>query len=130
MTRISRKEARKLGISLPQLKKSKYGSRKVEVDGITFDSKKEANKYCELKMLKAAGKIAGFNLQPEFELQPGYHDKNGKWIKPIKYRADFEVFYPDGRVVVIDTKGFKTKEYLLKKKMLLYRYLNLEFVEE
>lgn len=128
MTRLSKAQARRLGINLPPA--SKYRSRKTEVDGITFDSRKEANKYCELKMLKQAGMITDFELQPEFELQPGYRDKNGKWVRPIKYIADFRVHYPDGRVVVIDTKGYKTKEYQLKKKMLLYRYPDIEFVEE
>jgi len=109
---------------------SKYKSKKVTVDGITFDSRKEAKKYMDLKLLQMAGEIVSFELQPEFELQPGYRDKDGKWIRPVKYRADFRVVYPGGRVVVIDTKGFRTKDYNIKKKMLLYRYPDIEFVEE
>lgn len=128
MTRLSMKEAQALGIEVP--KPSKYRSRKVVVDGIRFDSKKEADKYCELKLLKKAGIIADFELQPEFELQPAYADKHGKKVRAIVYRADFKVIYSDGRQVVIDTKGYRTKEYQLKKKMLLFRYPELEFVEE
>jgi len=128
MTRLSLKQARALGID-PGSRKSKYGARKVTVDGITFDSKKEANKYCELKVLKRAGEIVDFELQPEFELIPGFTYKNKKY-RPIKYRADFKVIYPNGRVVVIDTKGYRTKTYQLKKKMLLYRYPGIEFMEE
>lgn len=131
MTRISIKEAIKLGL-IPQseAKSSKYHSQKMIMDGITFDSKKEAQKYCELKLLKKAGEIADFQLQPEFILQEGYRDNTGRWIRPIKYKADFKVTYPNGREVIIDTKGYKTKVYQIKKKMLLKRYPNIEFVEE
>lgn len=121
-----------LGIYPGTKKKSKYNSRKVAVDGITFDSRKEAEKYIALKLLKKAREIVSFELQPEFELQPGYRDKDGKWVRPVKYRADFRVTYSDGRVVVIDVKpssDFRTKEYRIKKKMLLYRYPDLNFEE-
>lgn len=128
MTRISEQKARDLGI-VPT-KGTKYHSQKVEVDGIIFASKKEARKYNELKLLKRAGEIKDFELQPEFELQPGYRDRFGRWVHPIKYRADFRVIYPNGRVVVIDTKGYRTKDYRIKKKMLLYRYPDIEFMEE
>lgn len=131
MTRLSLKVARALGIDLGP-GESKYKARKTVVDGISFDSRKEANKYCELKLLKQAGVIADFELQPEFELQPGYQDREGKWVRPIVYRADFKVTYPDGREVVIDvkpSKDFQTKEYRLKKKMLLYHYPDLIFEE-
>lgn len=129
MTRLSLRQARALGIDLGPVD-SKYKAKRVVVDGVTFDSQKEARKYCELKLLKQAGVIADFELQPEFELQPGYRDKQGNWVRPIVYRADFKVTYPDGREVIIDTKGHRTKEYLLKRKMLLYRYPKLEFLEE
>ncbi|SFR15326.1 DUF1064 domain-containing protein [Desulfoscipio geothermicus] len=128
MTRISQARARELGLLPPR--ESKYRSRKATVDGITFDSRKEARKYEELKLLKRAGEIVDFELQPEFELQPGFRDRDGNWVRPIKYRADFLVRYHNGRVVVIDTKGYRTKEYAIKRKMLLYRYPGIEFVEE
>ena len=128
--RLSSKQAKALVINPGTSKTSKYNSRKVTVDGITFDSQKEAEKYIALKLLQRAGEILSFELQPEFELQPGYRGKDGKWVRPVKYRADFRVTYPDGRVVVIDTKGYRTRDYLIKKKMLLYRYPEIEFVEE
>lgn len=128
MTRISKAQARALGINVPG--PNKYGARKVTVDGITFDSKKEARKYQELKLLKRAGEIKDFELQPEFVLLEGFQDLNGTWHRPIKYRADFRVTYPDGRVVVIDTKGYRTKDYAIKKKMFLYQYPDIEFMEE
>lgn len=128
MTRLTLQQMRKLGLNIP--KPSKYGARKVITDGITFDSQKEANRYCELKLMLQAGEIAKLELQPEFILQEGYRGLDGKWVRAIKYRADFRVTYPDGRVVVIDTKGYQTKEYKLKKKLLLARYPDIDFVEE
>lgn len=127
MTRLTTAQAIVLGI-MPQ-KKSKYHSNKVCIDGIKFDSRKEANKYCELKLLQKAGEVIELHLQPEFILQDGYI-RNGKKIRPIVYRADFQVKYKDGREVVIDTKGYRTKEYLIKKKLLLARYPEIEFIEE
>ena len=133
MTRISLKQAIELGLNIGQdakNKKAKYHSKKVTVDGIKFDSQKEANRYCELKLLKKAGKITNFELQPEFVLQEGFREKNGQWIRPIKYKADFRVIYADGSEVVIDTKGYKTKDYLIKRKMLLKKYPDIDFREE
>lgn len=86
--------------------KSKYGAIKTSVDGHTFDSKKEADYYQELKIRLQSGDIKGFCLQPVFILAPG-----------LKYKADFIVFNNDGTAEIVDTKGFKTKEYIAKKKV-------------
>ena len=86
--------------------RSKYGAIKTSVDGHTFDSKKEAEYYQELKLRLQSGDIKGFCLQPIFVLAPG-----------LKYKADFIVFNSDGTSEVIDVKGFKTKEYITKKKV-------------
>ena len=108
---------------------SKYGSKKVIVDGITFDSKRESNRYCELKLLERGGKIKDLTLQPKFELQPSFR-KNGKTIRAINYVADFTYYdFEKRRNVVEDVKGFKTKEYLLKKKMFEFKYPDLTIVE-
>lgn len=128
MTRISRKKARELGIELPEIK-SKYKNKKTTIGGITFDSQKEADYYCELKLLKKAGEIANFELQPEFVLQEGFRDKDGNWHRAIKYRADFRVKYPDGREEIIDTKGYKPPVYRIKKKLLLKKYPEINFRE-
>lgn len=106
----------------------KYGNKKAEADGIVFDSKKERNYYCELKMLKMAGQIKDFDLQAVFELQPSFKYK-GKTIRAIKYIADFVITYPDGKTEVIDTKGYRTKDYILKRKMLLHKYPDINFKE-
>lgn len=99
----------------------KYHNKKVECDGIIFDSAKEKNYYCELKILRMAGEVIDFERQVTFELQPKFRHA-GKTERAIKYIADFVIKYKDGRTVVVDTKGFRTKEYLLKRKMLLYKY--------
>lgn len=99
----------------------KYGNRKTVIDGIQFDSKKEAYRYCELKLLQRAGKIQELQLQKEFELLPS-QKIGGKVVeRAVKYKADF-YYLQDGRVVVEDTKGVKTKDYIIKRKLLLYRY--------
>lgn len=114
---------------LAPVKESKYRNNRVEVDGHLFDSQKEANKYCELKILKQIGEVVRLELQPAFCLQDGYKDDAGKFVMPIIYKADFRVTYRDGRVEVIDTKGFQTKEYKIKKKLFLKKYPGVNFIE-
>lgn len=108
---------------------SKYHSKKTTVYGITFDSKKEADRYCELRLLEMAGKIKDLQLQHQFVLQPSFK-KNGKTIRAITYVADF-VYYDLERMknVVEDVKGFKTKEYMLKRKMFEYKFPDLTITE-
>lgn len=98
-------------------KTSKYRANKVSIDGNTFDSQKEADYYCELKIKLQAGEINGFCLQPTFILAPG-----------LKYKADFIVFHKDNTSEVIDVKGFKTKEYIAKKKVFEDKF-NLKITE-
>lgn len=108
---------------------SKYHSKKVIVDGIEFDSKKEAKRYSELKLLERAGEIKELELQKVFELQPSFK-KNGKTYRKTTYKADF--YYFDNRTsryIVEDVKGFKTEIYKLKKKMFEYKYNDLELRE-
>ncbi|QTL96542.1 DUF1064 domain-containing protein [Iocasia frigidifontis] len=133
MTRISIAQAKKMGIDIPEeleRQARKFKNMKPVVDGITFDSQKEANYYCELKIQKRVGEIKDFELQPEFILQEGFRDSSGKWHHPIKYRADFRVKYPDEKEEIVDTKGHKTKVYRIKKKMLLKKYPEINFKEE
>lgn len=91
---------------LQQKGKSKYKAKKTSIDGHSFDSIKEANYYEELKLLLKAGEIKGFCIQPTFILAPN-----------LKYKADFIVFNNDGTSEIIDVKGMKTKEYIVKKKV-------------
>lgn len=100
---------------------NKYYARKTEIDGIVFDSKHEAERYCELKLLARAGEIRELMLQYPFELIPAQKDEHGKTIeRPICYIADFVYFDRDGNLVVEDAKGMKTEVYKLKKKLMLY----------
>lgn len=112
-------------------KRSKYGNRKVVRDGIKFDSEREADRFGELKVLRAMGKIRDLRLQANFTLVEGYTTIEGKRIKPMVYRADFtyeRTTEPDcnGTVhwlrEVEDAKGAKTKDYLLKKKLMQDKY--------
>ena len=99
---------------------SKYGNKKISVDGKKFDSKREADRYCELKLLVRAGVIQDMQMQVKFELIPSQKDESGKVIeRPIYYIADF-VYTENGKIVVEDAKGFKTKDYILKRKLMLY----------
>jgi hypothetical protein len=107
---------------------SKYKARKTSVDNIMFDSQLEANFYKTLKLQKRIGEVTDFTLQPTYVLQEGF--KRGKRaVKPITYKADFLVTYPDGQQKIIDCKGVKTEVYRIKKKLFEYKYPDLEIVE-
>jgi len=110
--------------------KSKYNNQKTIVDGIKFDSKKEAEYYCQLKLLKQAGKIKDYRLQPRYELQPAF-EKNGKKYRAITYIADFAIINNDGTTEVVDIKGVETQVFKIKKKLFEYMYpdLNLKVVK-
>lgn len=112
-------------------KRSKYGNRKVVRDGIKFDSEREAARFGELKVLRAMGKIRDLRLQANFTLVEGYTTIEGERIKPMVYRADFtyeRTTEPDCNGTahwlreVEDAKGMKTKDYLLKKKLMQDKY--------
>ena len=103
---------------------SKYQNKKIVIDGITFDSKKEAKVYGELKLLKQAGEIKDFTRQQSFELIPSqYEIINGKKKcveKPVQYKADFVVEHLDGEKSVVDAKGMRTPIYVIKRKLMRY----------
>lgn len=108
---------------------NKYGNKKVVVDGHPFDSKREARRYKELKLLERAGKIKDLELQPKFELIPTVRTEHETLYK-VSYYADFRYVECDSaRVIVEDVKGFKTREYILKKKLLLHKYPDINFRE-
>ena len=108
-------------------KTHKYNAIKIKIDGISFDSKKEANRYLELKTLERAGVISNLILQPKFLLQEGFV-RDGKKYRAIFYIADFE-YIKDGKRIVEDVKGMKTDIYKLKKKMFLKKYPQVVFKE-
>lgn len=96
----------------------KYHAKKTELDGITFDSRKEADRYAELKLLERSGAIHNLRRQVRYELIPA-QKKDGKTIeRACHYIADF-VYEENGKTVVEDVKGYRTKEYVLKRKLML-----------
>lgn len=99
---------------------NKYHSKKVNIDGITFDSKKEANRYCELKLLEKAGEIDCLKRQVKYELIPAQR-LDGKVVeRAVHYIADFVYKDKDGELIVEDTKGFRTADYIIKRKLMLW----------
>ena len=96
----------KISMIRHNIKNSKYNAKKTMRDGMIFDSQKEARYYDTLKLLQQSGDVVMFLRQPSFDL-PGN----------VKYRADFQVFYHDGQIEFIDVKGVKTKDFIMKKKM-------------
>ena len=107
---------------------NKYGNRRCSVDGFTFDSVKEMNRYVDLKYMLLAHEITDLELQKEYELQPAFRDANGKLIRPIYYRADFVYKDKDGNTIIEDVKSKATKQdavYKIKKKMMAYRGLTI-----
>lgn len=98
---------------------SKYHSRKITRDGMTFDSMKEYKRFQELALLASAGQVSDLQRQVKFELIPSQRI-NGKVVeRACTYIADF-VYFQDGQKVVEDTKGFKTKDYIIKRKLMLH----------
>lgn len=121
---MTEKEARALGILPPTPKKkahNKYNARKVWVDGICFDSQKEADYYCQLKLLLKAGAINGFCRQARFVITEG---KNGE--RGTEYVTDFVIFYPEGTYRIVDTKGVETPDFKLKVKSFYEKYPKLK----
>lgn len=102
-------------------KKTKYNNKKTWVDGVCFDSKKEAEYYTNLKLLMRAGEIAGFCRQPQFVLVEGNTED-----RAITYKADFIVFNTDGTYNIIDVKGFESQQWQRTFKQFRLKYPGLE----
>lgn len=119
------------------MKRRKYGNTKITVDGVIFDSKREAARYRELKLLERAGVISFLQLQTKFQLIPAQHAPSGEVYtkgprkgqrkpgslleKECSYIADF-CYIQNGETVVEDAKGCRTEVYKIKKKLMLERY--------
>lgn len=115
--------------------RNKYQSIKTTVNGIMFDSRKEARRYQELLLLQRAGVIRDLKIQVKYVLIPAQYEtyerygkkghklKDGQRLleKECAYLADF-VYEENGKMIVEDTKGVKTKDYIIKRKLMLYFY--------
>lgn len=115
------------------LHNKKYNNEKPVIDGIMFDSKAEAERYSELIILEKSGEISELKRQVKYVLIPeqretDYTDKKGKIHKgrllerECSYFADFTYKDHNGNLVVEDTKGMRTREYIIKRKLMLYKY--------
>lgn len=118
-----KKKGKNIKLQLEEVtpRRNKYNNQITEVDGIKFDSKKEADYYCQLKLLKRAGEIKDFGMQERFELLPTFK-KNGTTFRSITYIADFVVVNNDGTTEVIDVKGMETQTFKIKQKLFEYMY--------
>lgn len=104
---------------------AKYRNRKTTVDGIAFDSRKEARRYSELSLLQRAGAIRNLRRQVKYELIPAQRIDGKAVERACHYIADFVYEAWDGyawQTVVEDTKGVRTKDYIIKRKLLLYMH--------
>lgn len=99
--------------SIPTLK---YRNIKTEIDGIRFDSRKEAKRYAELKLLVKAGQIQDLRLQVDYQVVEPV-TINGKRERAIVYRADF-VYLENGKPVCEDVKGVRTDVYRIKRRLM------------
>ena len=103
---------------------SKYGARRVTVDGIRFDSGMEARRYQQLQLLQRAGMIDQLEVHPRYEILPAHkHPVTGKRVRGIHYEADFRyVDIETGAPVVEDVKGHQTPVFRLKRKLVEYQH--------
>ena len=115
------------------MKKSKYHSKKITINGNTYDSRKEYRRHSELLLLEKAGAITDLQTQVKFVLIPAQYEtferygKKGQRLKDgqrciekeCSYIADF-VYTENGKKVVEDVKGFRTKDYIIKRKLMLW----------
>lgn len=115
------------------ISRNKYRNKKIQVNGETFDSMKELRRWRDLKLLEKAGEITELRRQVPFELLPNQREpdkigprggrKPGRIIeRKAVYVADFVYRDRDGQEVIEDCKGMRTKEYILKRKLLLFRF--------
>lgn len=108
-------------------KVSKYHSIPTQYGGLKFASKLEAARFQDLMLAQKAGEIASLKTHPRFVLQEAFTDSAGTKHRAIVYEADFSyVDLRTGRECVEEVKGFEGKTWLIKKKLFLYRYRDLE----
>jgi Protein of unknown function (DUF1064) len=103
---------------------SKYKNKKIEIDGLVFDSQAEARYYTYLSDLMQKGVVTKIVPQPRYLLQESFR-KNGILFRKIEYVADFAVQYEDGRSEVVDVKGMETTDFKIKRKLFEKKYPEL-----
>lgn len=99
---------------------NKYHNRKIVREGETYDSVKEYRRAKELELLEKGGVIKDLKRQVRFEIIPSQRGEDGKVVeRAVTYVADF-VYFEGGKLVVEDTKGYRTKDYIIKRKLMRY----------
>ena len=119
--KLPKKTLNKLLNNSIDIKQNKYHNQECVYKGIKFPSKKEMGYYIKLELLENSGVIHDLKRQVGFDLIETFR-LNDKTYRKTKYIADFTYYDKDNKYHVVDTKGFKTKEYLLKKKLMAYKY--------
>jgi hypothetical protein len=113
--------------------RSKYGVSAAPdrtIDGIRFDSKAEARRWQELKLMELSGAIRDLERQPVYVLIAPFVSRDGTKHRGIKYRGDFRYLeVATGQVICEDVKGARTEAYRVKKALLLWRYPDINFRE-
>lgn len=99
---------------------SKYHSRKVTLDGMEFDSHREAGRYRELSLLQRAGHISDLRTQVKYTLVPAQKKPSGGKEREVTYTADFVYRNKAGEEVVEDVKGVRTQQYIVRRKLMLF----------
>lgn len=107
---------------------TKYHSRKVMIDGIEFDSRREAQRYAELKLLERAGEITDLRTQVKYTLIPAQKKLSGGTERACTYTADFVYRDKSGREIVEDAKGMRTQQYIIRRKLMLWVH-GIEVIE-
>lgn len=103
---------------------NKYHAIKTQIDGYTFDSKREAARYGELKLLEQAGEISDLQIHPRYQIVPGYLIGE-EWVRPVFYEGDFS-YTENGQAVCEDVKGVQTAVFKLKSKLFRKEHPEIE----
>ena len=108
--------------------KNKFNAKRISLSGKKHDSLAESRRYSELSRLARLGVISDLKRQVPFELIPAQYGEDGKLLeRAVTYKADF-TYRKDGKLIVEDVKGVKTKDYIIKRKLILYVH-NIKLVE-
>ena len=108
-------------------RRSKHGNVKTTIGSEKYDSKREASRHQSLLLEQRAGSIAGLRRQVRYMLIPSQRRADGKAERPVTYIADF-VYERDGATIVEDSKGMRTRDYIMKRKMMLF-FHNVSIIE-
>ena len=101
---------------------TKYHSHPAVVNGIKFDSRREARRYQQLQLLLKAGEITQLQMQKKYTLIPAQKKPSGGTERAVTYTADFVYRDKEGNEVVEDAKGIKTQQYIIRRKLMLYAH--------